>query len=298
MSVVNDELVSQFLAFTGSADTDRAASYLEMSGGELETAVGLFMEHQGAGGGMGGDGIGGGAGGGGGSSSFGPGDGGRGMDDIRAPDATRTMRLMDEVSVPRGMMYGPGPGGMHPFNMHFGAPPRPEMGSSAFARDMVDRAAAHASSAARDMGDYMDHGFDDDDDDDDDDDEDDDDDVEVVEDRGDTGQGTGSGPPRRSRRTASASGSGGGSGSGSTRAPSLADMFAPPDHLRCKEGGFEGARTMAKDNKRWLLVNLQSDTEFSCHALNRDVWRDELVENLVREGFVFWQDVSIDTICV
>lgn len=39
-------------------------------------------------------------------------------------------------------------------------------------------------------------------------------------------------------------------------------------------------------------MNLQCDADFACHALNRDVWRDELVENLVREGFVFWQDVN------
>ena len=72
----------------------------------------------------------------------------------------------------------------------------------------------------------------------------------------------------------------------------LSDMFSPPDHIIFKEGGFDGARNMAKDNKRWLLVNLQRDSEFSCHALNRDVWRDELVENLIREGFIFWQAVS------
>ena len=71
----------------------------------------------------------------------------------------------------------------------------------------------------------------------------------------------------------------------------LSDMFAPPTHLMHKAGGFQGARAMAKDSKRWLLVNLQRDSEFSCHALNRDVWRDELVENLVREGFIFWQAV-------
>lgn len=46
---------------------------------------------------------------------------------------------------------------------------------------------------------------------------------------------------------------------------------------------------MAKDSRRWLLVNLQSDADFACHALNRDVWRNDLVENLVREGFIFWQ---------
>lgn len=49
---------------------------------------------------------------------------------------------------------------------------------------------------------------------------------------------------------------------------------------------------MAKDTKRWLLVNIQRDAEFSSHALNRDVWRDELVDNLIREGFIFWQQVS------
>ena len=83
----NDDLISQFLAFTGSADTERAASYLEMSGGNVETAVGLYMEHQGAGG----------AGAGGGGGELG------GFDippdtEIRAPDATRTMRLMDDTS--------------------------------------------------------------------------------------------------------------------------------------------------------------------------------------------------------
>ena len=53
---------------------------------------------------------------------------------------------------------------------------------------------------------------------------------------------------------------------------------------------------MAKDSKRWLLVNIQKDSEFASHALNRDVWRDELVENLVREGFILWQTVRI--VCV
>lgn len=39
-------------------------------------------------------------------------------------------------------------------------------------------------------------------------------------------------------------------------------------------------------------MNIQSDDDFACHALNRDVWRDELVENLVREGFILWQAMS------
>ena len=81
-----------------------------------------------------------------------------------------------------------------------------------------------------------------------------------------------------------------------TQGPSpagLADMFAAPSHLIHKAGGFQGARQIAKDSKRWLLVNIQKDSEFSSHALNRDVWRNDLVENLIREGFIFWQEVGL-----
>lgn len=74
--------------------------------------------------------------------------------------------------------------------------------------------------------------------------------------------------------------------------PSLSTMFAQPTHLMHRAGGFLGAKNFAKDARRWLLVNVQSDDDFACHALNRDVWRDELVENLVREGFVLWQTMS------
>ena len=245
----NDELVSQFMAFTGSADPSQAASYIEMSGGNLETAVGLYMEHQGGGGG----GPGGAAGGG-------------GMDDqVRAPDATRSMRLMDDFGGGGGgMMMG---GGMmhggNPYGMHMDPMLDEQLQRSAFAddppavadvREAINRsAAALADNQDEESKDEMD----------------DEDYVEADDDE----------EPEPTRPAANS-------------AARLADMFAPPDHLIYKEGGFEGARTMAKDSKRWLLVNLQRDSEFSCHALNRDVWRDELVENLVREGFILWQTVS------
>lgn len=74
---------------------------------------------------------------------------------------------------------------------------------------------------------------------------------------------------------------------------SLQTMFAPPTHLMHLGGGFQGARNFARDARRWLLCNIQSDDDFACHALNRDIWGDDLVENLVREGFVLWQAVSI-----
>jgi hypothetical protein len=226
-TIVDDELVSQFLAFTGSADPSSATSYLEMSGGSLETAVSLFLEHQ-QGGGSGNETA---------ANPF--------AEDIRAPDETRTMRLMDDTSL------------LHqdPTFQLMNAMMEEQFAQTAFGgstRRMTDvRAAVNAAAAY--AGDEEKEDMDTDDDDDDDD----DDEVQII----------------------------------SHNPPNLTDMFAPPDHLLHKAGGFQGARTVAKDSKRWLLVNIQKDDEFACHALNRDVWRDELVENLIREGFIFWQQV-------
>eukprot|EP00535_Pseudo-nitzschia_heimii_P003173 CAMPEP_0197174438 /NCGR_PEP_ID=MMETSP1423-20130617/960_1 /TAXON_ID=476441 /ORGANISM="Pseudo-nitzschia heimii, Strain UNC1101" /LENGTH=529 /DNA_ID=CAMNT_0042623369 /DNA_START=232 /DNA_END=1821 /DNA_ORIENTATION=+ len=267
----NDEMVSQFLAFTGSSDVNSASMYLEMSGGNLETAVGLFMEHQGGGGAGGGIGSGSSSGAGGASSPATratPGGMAAGNDDVRAPDATRTMRLMDDG--PRGMMGNPY-GVMNLLAQQ-------QLATSAFARDVVNLAA-----------DDEDAEDDDDDDDrmDDAEDDDDDEDSDYKGNSDDTNNGSNGGERRRRDRKSSKAGSGPREGSG------LADMFAPPRHLICNAGGFEGARANAKDSRRWLLVNLQRDNEFSCHALNRDVWRDELVENLIGEGFVFWQEMDM-----
>eukprot|EP00934_Nitzschia_sp_Nitz4_P005037 Nitzschia sp. Nitz4//scaffold35_size145790//38767//40411//NITZ4_003017-RA/size145790-processed-gene-0.229-mRNA-1//-1//CDS//3329549085//5027//frame0 len=228
MSGVDDELVSQFLMFTGTDDTAKALSYLEMSAGDLERAVSLFMDHT--------------AGGGGGSSGGGPMP--MASDDVRAPDATRTMRLMDDI----------GPGHAHMPMMQ-----QPVMLPQAFGAgstyDSV-RQAINAAAAAHHADEDYDYSMNQEDE------EVDDDDDEDYEYQEVTNE---------------------------ANVPRLADMFAPPEHLIYKEGGFDGARQMAKDSKRWLLVNIQKDSEFSCHALNRDVWRDELVENLIREGFIFWQ---------
>jgi len=247
--MIDDELVSQFLMFTGTEDVSKATSYLEMAAGDLEGAVGLFMDHSApnASGGMGGVGdmMGGGGGGGGGY-----------VDDVRAPDAARSERLIED-----GMGLGlGGDGGMM-------MPPYMQMDSqwlsTAFSphaamnvRDAINSAAVAAADSDEENRDHdmdeskeNDYEYDDDDD----------DESVNVEERNHIAR--------------------------------LADMFAPPNHLMYSEGGFEGARTMAKDSKRWLLVNIQKDSEFASHALNRDVWRDELVENLVREGFVLWQTV-------
>lgn len=45
----------------------------------------------------------------------------------------------------------------------------------------------------------------------------------------------------------------------------------------------------AKQSKKWLLVNIQADGEFDCHRLNRDLWKDEMVQSIVECNCVFWQ---------
>lgn len=211
----NDDLVSQFMAFTGCSDGERAQHYLEMSGMNVETAVGLFMEHQGNSSNSG--------------AGLGAGLAAAAAPQIRAPDQTRTMRLMDDV--------------MAPVARYTDMIDDHDMAMNAFAHVDARAQVNAAASAAADS-----HA----------------DDEEKEQEDAKSEEVTGS----------------------------LSDMFAPPTHLMHRGGGFQGARSVARDARRWLLVNIQRDSEFSCHALNRDVWRDELVENLVREGFILWQAVS------
>lgn len=85
-----------------------------------------------------------------------------------------------------------------------------------------------------------------------------------------------------------AAAAGGASGGGATRAQRLADLFRPPydlmDNLQ-----WEDARQTGKDDKKWLLVNVQDMSDFNCQALNRDIWKDANVIALVKEHFIFLQ---------
>ena len=305
-SAANDheELVSQFMAITGSSDASTARTYLEMSGTNLEMAIGLFLEHTG------------GSGGGGTtatttttSTTTTSSRGGHYDTDadaalaaslaaqdeeaheIRAPDATRTMRLMEDgsssfhpallaaadpsIRMMHEMMMMPQPQDHHHHRPSAFAD-SPIVTNRRSARQALDAAMAAAAAGETKQDNDDDDGMGEDDDgeqdyqyDDADDDDDDDVDMQQADDDDDDDE-------RPSAATA----------------PRLSDMFAAPHHLLYRAGGFQGARQMAKDSKRWLLVNLQRDSEFSCHALNRDVWRNDLVENLIREGFIFWQEVS------
>eukprot|EP00916_Digyalum_oweni_P022831 GHVL01037807.1.p1 GENE.GHVL01037807.1~~GHVL01037807.1.p1 ORF type:complete len:285 (+),score=54.22 GHVL01037807.1:394-1248(+) len=58
---------------------------------------------------------------------------------------------------------------------------------------------------------------------------------------------------------------------------------------RTSQDDFAKARTQALDSGKWFLINIQDVDEFESHLLNRDVWKDEIVQDIVKERFVFWQ---------
>lgn len=71
----------------------------------------------------------------------------------------------------------------------------------------------------------------------------------------------------------------------------LEDLFRPPCGILFL-GSFMEAREHAKSLNRWLLVNIQNPQEFSCQILNRDVWSNQQIQEIVKDHFVLWQ-VSI-----
>lgn len=70
----------------------------------------------------------------------------------------------------------------------------------------------------------------------------------------------------------------------------LGDLFRPPTDLAVA-GTFQYVRTRATNMKRWLLVNVQSDN-FNSQLLNRDVWSQIKVRDLIKTNFLLWQVLS------
>ncbi|XP_033334136.1 UBX domain-containing protein 7 [Megalopta genalis] len=69
------------------------------------------------------------------------------------------------------------------------------------------------------------------------------------------------------------------------------DLFRRPYSILFL-GSFFGAREHAKSLNRWLLVNIQNPQEFACQVLNRDVWSNQQIEEIVKDHFVLWQALS------
>ncbi|RIA92850.1 thioredoxin-like protein [Glomus cerebriforme] len=72
------------------------------------------------------------------------------------------------------------------------------------------------------------------------------------------------------------------------KATRLADLFSPPFDIINKEN-FERTRNRAKADGKWLMVDIQNIREFSCQVLNRDLWRDKTVKDVIKAHFLFLQ---------
>lgn len=78
------------------------------------------------------------------------------------------------------------------------------------------------------------------------------------------------------------------SSSTSTRRHNLTSLFEAPPGLSSMLS-FERASEDASSRRVWLLVNIQDAEVFASHILNRDVWGDATIGEVVRSSFVFWQ---------
>lgn len=52
---------------------------------------------------------------------------------------------------------------------------------------------------------------------------------------------------------------------------------------------WDEVRAEGKEALKWIMVNLQDMNDFNCQALNRDIWKDDAVKDLVSENFLFLQ---------
>ncbi|CAE7900123.1 PDE6D [Symbiodinium necroappetens] len=64
-------------------------------------------------------------------------------------------------------------------------------------------------------------------------------------------------------------------------------LFAPPEY---NEGSsYYETIEKAKGEGKWVLVNIQQAEVFASHTLNRDVWSDDTIKDIITGSFLFWQ---------
>ena len=74
----------------------------------------------------------------------------------------------------------------------------------------------------------------------------------------------------------------------SKKRATLSELFKPPLEL-IFQGNFVEAKETGAAVKKWLLVNVQDGREFASHTLNRDVWNNSKVKDVVKTSFLLWQ---------
>lgn len=57
---------------------------------------------------------------------------------------------------------------------------------------------------------------------------------------------------------------------------------------------WDVAREQGKDDAKWIMVNVQNNSIFDCQNLNRDIWKDPGIKEVVKENFIFMQYAKDD----
>lgn len=68
----------------------------------------------------------------------------------------------------------------------------------------------------------------------------------------------------------------------------LANLFRPPFDIIATMN-LDTAKLKAKEENKWILINIQDSSEFQSQVLNRDFWSSTRVKQIVRDNFVFLQ---------
>jgi len=68
----------------------------------------------------------------------------------------------------------------------------------------------------------------------------------------------------------------------------LANLFRPPFDLMTV-ANLDTAKQKGKAEKKWILVNIQDPSEFQSQVLNRDFWSNPQIKNIVKDNFIFLQ---------
>ncbi|CCG21171.1 Ubx5 protein [Candida orthopsilosis Co 90-125] len=68
----------------------------------------------------------------------------------------------------------------------------------------------------------------------------------------------------------------------------LANLFRPPFDI-ISILTLDQAREKAKEENKWILINIQDSSEFQSQVFNRDFWSNSRIKQIVKENFIFLQ---------
>mmetsp|Transcript_20707 Transcript_20707/g.58072 ORF Transcript_20707/g.58072 Transcript_20707/m.58072 type:complete len:471 (-) Transcript_20707:32-1444(-) len=247
--MIADESVAEFISFTG-AGPDEARYYLEMAGGELQQAVNLFLEMGPAAGAMG-------------SPAMQP-----------APPPAQAAPMpggVVDAAVAAEVAAAAAAAGIetepaqlpdvHMADADEVRAPMPAFQDQIINPDMERRRmqeaiAADTASMSRRMA------------------------FDRPVDAAGAGSGDDAAPPHNAGSDAQGGGPGG-------DPSAINQLFAPPAYN--ENNPWFQVLQKAKEEGKWILVNIQQAEVFASHTLNRDVWSDDTIKDILQGSFLFWQ---------